>query len=127
METRVFSADGASEAITCLKKSNYENEKYDEGWIDFLRYVENFYGCGGFCETNTFYSFTDVRDGPPTKACRDYIILEFSNPFGRIGIFGTMYLISGLLMFSAWYLSFGFCCRKVEGDVVVFNSKIDFF
>ena len=123
----MFSAAGNANVISCLESSDYVSGKYDEGWVTFLDYVENKYECAGFCDKFSFYSFTDIGDGPPPKSCRDDIIWEFGSPFGRIGIFGFMYMISGFLMMCAWYLSFGFCCRKYESDVVIFKSKIEFF
>ena len=111
----------------CLEASGYEDGKYDAGWVDFLSHVENTYNCAGFCKVNSFFSFTNIEDGPPVRSCYPYIIDEFGSIWGSIGLYGFFFMLAGALMFLAWYLSFGFCCRKYEADMSIFKSKIEYF
>jgi hypothetical protein len=89
-----------NDALECMS-TDPEINVWDQKVLDWIEDLEKKYMCSGLCSALSFYSFTDVTNGPPESACLEAIVDSELNE--EIMYFGYLYLASGSLVFLAWY------------------------
>jgi hypothetical protein len=73
--------------------------------------LESQYKCSGLCKPAKYFTFTNVQNGPPLRACESYLVEDFSGYSGAYRKYAKIYLASAGMVLLSWLLSFGVCFR----------------
>jgi hypothetical protein len=79
--------------------------------VSYLKSLEETKSCAGVCKQAYFYPFTNIQIGPPRESCFNHIVEDFSGSTGTYRKYGAALIISGMMVFLSWLMSFGVCLR----------------
>lgn len=79
-------------------------------YLDYFGEIEQDYSCSGICLQKSYYYFSDINKGDPSKTCFDAIKNDLI--LGDVQGYGIGYTVSGCLLFVIWFIQYGLCCRK---------------
>ncbi len=110
IEGRNFTTIGNNTNLNqCLKDNDY-SYKWQYILIDYMRELEEEYGCTGLCSAYDLPMFTNFTgELPNTDYCYKHVSQEL---LSDVGDFGFLYFSSGTALFMAWFFQFGLCFRK---------------
>ncbi|CDW80166.1 UNKNOWN [Stylonychia lemnae] len=109
-------SDGYRSFDKCLTGYLYQKDsskyKLSDFTSKFVKEIENLFDCNGICNPGIFYTYKDLKEGPPNQDCMESLRKTFKNVTVNVGI--TL-VVSFIFCFIAFVTQY-WLCRPMPKD-----------